>query len=191
MAGGAVDRLAIASGEPQRRPDGQSLLVGRFGDAGGPLGRLADSVISRSWPGAVRLKTGAFGFDVSPHAGLGRSGGGGSQRAGALVRFGRGLGDENLAARTKWFLFVSTDQQSLGTGFTSNQEAWKRVNLGRDPGAVIADTRAGLAWRDGGFEASVGYLSRQIRPRDLDILDAQSTRESLVAFRVSFHPGQR
>lgn len=191
MTGGSIDRLAIASGEPLRGPDGQPLFVGRYGDADGPLDRFADTIIAHDWPSAVRLKTGAFGFDVSPHAGLGLSESGGSQNAGALLRFGRGVGDAGQAARTKWFLFASTDQQSLGTGFTFNQDAWKRANLGRDPGATIADTRAGLAWRDGPIEASVGYLFREIRPRDLDMLDAQSTRESLVSFRLSFHPGQR
>ena len=193
MSGGAVDRLSIASGDGVRGPDGQSLLVGRFGDADGPLGRLADSVISRDWPGAMRLKTGGFGFDVSPHAGVGRSGSGGAQNAGALLRFGRGLGDEGQAERTRWFLFASTDQQTLGTGFMRNEDGWKRMGLGPDPGAVIADTRAGLAWRGGPFEASLGYLFREVKPRDLDIdpLDVHSIHESLVALRLSFHPGLR
>jgi hypothetical protein len=197
MSGGAVDRLEIASADGLQGPDGPSLLVGRFGDDAaaaddyGPLSRFADSIISRDWPGAVRLKTGAFGFDISPHAGVGRSGGGGAQDAGALLRFGRGLGDEDRAKRTRWFLFASTDQQTLGTGFLRNEDAWKRVGLGPDPGAAIADTRAGLAWRDGPFEASVGYLYREIKPRDLDIMDVQTTHESLVGFRLTFHPGPR
>lgn len=191
MSGGAIDRLAIATGDGLHAPDGQSLLVGRYGAADGPLGRFADSAISRDWPGAVQFKTGAFGFDVSPHAGVGRSGDGGSQDAGAVLRFGRGLGQGGTARPSKWYLFASTDQQTLATGFTANQDAWKRVNLGRDPGATIEDNRAGLAWRDGPIEASVGYLFREIKPRDLDMLDAQTNRESLVAFRLSFHPGQR
>lgn len=191
MSGGAIGRLAIATGDGLHAPDGKSLLVGRFGDADGPLGRFADSAISRDWPGVVQFKTGAFGFDVSPHAGVGRSGDGGSQDAGAVLRFGRGLGQGGTARPSKWYLFASTDQQTLATGFTANQDAWKRVNLGRDPGATIEDNRAGLAWRDGPVEASVGYLFREIKPRDLDMLDAQTNRESLVAFRLSFHPGQR
>ena len=190
MSGGAVGRLAIASGDVLRGPDGQSLFAGRYGDADGPLGRFADSVIARDWPGAIRLKTGAFGFDVSPHAGVGRSGGGGSQNdAGALLRFGRGLGDAGQAARTRWFLFASTDQQTLETGFMRGEDAWKRAGLGPDPGATIADTRAGLGWRDGPFEASVGYLYREIKPRDVDMLDVQANHESLLGFRLAFHPG--
>ena len=191
MSGGALSRLAIATGDGLRAPDGQPLFVGRNGDADGPLGRFADSIVTQDWPAAVRWKTGAYGFDVSPHAGVGHSGAGDSQNAGALLRFGRGLGEDGQAGRTKWFLFASTDQQTLGTGFTANQDGWKRVNLGRDPGASIADTRAGLAWRDGPIEASVGYLFREIKPRDLDMMDAQGVRESLVAFRLAFHPGQR
>jgi hypothetical protein len=190
MSGGAVGRLAIANGDALRDEDGHSLFAGRY-DVDGPLGRF-ESVIAHDWPSAVRLKIGAFGFDVSPHAGVGRSAGGGSQNdAGALLRFGRGLGDENQAARTRWFLFASTDQQTLGTGFLRGEDAWKRWGLGPDPGATIADTRAGLAWRGGPLEASVGYLYREIKPHDLDILDVQATHVSMLGFRLAFHPGQR
>ena len=189
MSGGAIGRLAIASGDALRGPDGQSLFVGRYGDADGPLGRFADSVIARDWPGAVRLKTGAFGFDVSPHAGVGRSGGGGSQKTPApCCASAAASATTDQAARTRWFLFASTDQQTLGTGFLRGEDAWKRAGLGPDPGATIADTRAGLAWRGGPFEASVGYLYREIKPRDLDMLDVQATHESLLGFRLSFHP---
>ena len=56
---------------------------------------------------------------------------------------------------------------------------------------MIEDTRAGLAWRSGPLEASVGYLYREIKPRDWDMLDAQTNREHLVSVRLTIHPGQR
>jgi hypothetical protein len=191
MSGGLVDRTGFANGDALQGPQGRPLIVGRFGPSA-PFAQLAaGGGVGGDWP-AMRFKTGAFGFDLTPHAGLGASGGADSQNAGALVRFGRGLGDDRQAGgRGRWFLFASADRETLGMGFMRNDDAWRRAGLGPDPGAVIGDTRAGLAWRDGPMEASVGYLYREIKPQDLDMLDAQSTRESLVAFRLAFHPGQR
>ena len=190
MSGGAIDRPDLAAGGGLQGPGGQPLLLGHFGETG-LLGQLAGGGLRRDWPSAVRLKTGGFGFDVTPHAGLDHSGAGDSRNAGALVQFGRGFGDPEGGRPSRWFLFASADQETLGMNFLRNEEPWKRVGLGHDPGAVISDTRAGMAWRDGPLEASVGYLYREIKPRDWDMLDAQSNHESLVAFRLSFHPGER
>lgn len=190
LTGGGLERLSLANGDGLRATDGRSLFASRFGDAQGfeQLTRLAGD-----WPGALRFKTGAFGFDLTPHASVSTSNVRDAQDAGAVLRFGRGLGlsDAEAGRRGKWFLFASTDQQTLGMGFLRNEDPWRRFGLGSDPGAVIEDTRAGVAWRDGPFEASVGYLYREIKPRDLDMIDAQSSRESMVAFRLSFHPGKR
>jgi hypothetical protein len=192
MSGGAIDRFALAGGDALQGPGGRTLIVGRFGEDG-PLSQLTNGTFGRDWPSAVRLKTGAFGFDVTPHAGLAASGAGGAQNAGALIRFGRGLGlaDGEPGRRGKWFLFASTNQENLGLGFMRNEEAWRRYGIAPDPGALIGDTRAGLAWRDGPFEASVGYLYREIRPHDLDVLDVSANREHLVAFRLTLHPGSQ
>lgn len=193
MAGGAIDRFDLVAGDGLRGFSGQPLVLGRFGDEG-LIARLTDGRLRRDWPSAVRVKTvGGFGFDVSPHAGVGLSNGGDSREAGALVRFGRGLGlaDSEPGRRSKWFLFASTNHETLGLNFMHNEDAWKRVGLGPDPGAEIGDTRAGVGFRNGPFEASIGYLYREIKPRDWDMVDAQSNRESLVAFRVAIHPGER
>jgi hypothetical protein len=192
MSGGAIDRFGLAGGASLYGPEGRPLVIGRFGPDG-PLSQLAGSSFARDWPSAVRFKTGAFGFDVTPHAGLGAGGGGDSQSAGAMVRFGQGLGlsDAEPGKRGKWYLFASTNKENLGLGFMRNEEAWRRAGMAPDPGAVIGDTRAGLAWRDGPVEASVGYLYREIRPHDLDVLDVQANKESLVAFRLTLHPGSK
>lgn len=190
MSGGMVDRYRVAAGEGLNGPDGQALLAGHFGDEG-LVGQITGAAMGSDWPSAVRLKTGGYGFDVTPHAGLNLSSMGDSRNAGALIRFGRGYGDAETRRPSRWFLFVSADQETLGMNFMRNEDAWKRMGLGPDPGAVISDTRTGLGWRDGPFEASLGYLYRQIKPRDWDMLDAQTNRESLVAFRLTFHPGQR
>jgi hypothetical protein len=194
MAGGAIDRFDLEAGGGLHGENGQPLLVGRFGDQGLIARLTSGGRLGRDWPSAVRIKTaGGFGFDVTPHAGLGLSGAGDSHEAGALVRFGRGLGlaDGEPGRRGRWFLFASSNHETLGLNFLHNEDAWKRVGLGPDPGATIGDTRAGLGFSDGPFEASVGYLFREIKPRDWDMIGAQSNRESLVAFRIAVHPGWR
>jgi hypothetical protein len=191
MSGGLIDRFTLTGAGAVQTPGGHALILGHFGPDD-PVAQLTGG-IARDWPSAVRLKTGAFGFDVSPQVGFGASGGADSQSAGALVRFGKGLGlsDAEAGARSKWYLFASTNQENVGLGFMRNEEAWRRQGLAPDPGAVIGDTRAGVAWRDGPFEASVGYLYREIHPHDLDVLDVSTNKESLVAFRLTLHPGAK
>jgi hypothetical protein len=138
----------------------------------------------------MRVKTGAFGFDMTPRAGFGWSSAGGVQTAGAMLRFGQGLGAEtgDRGGRGRWYLFAATERESLGYSFMRGEEAWKRANIGADPGALVGDTRAGVAWSDGPMEASFGYAQREIRPKDLDAPDVQATKESLLGVRFVYRP---
>jgi hypothetical protein len=185
-ADSALSQLRLASGGGLYTRGGQTLVMGRYGPTDPTLDILGRQ-ISAAWPQALRLKTGAFGFDLSPHAGLGVSSAGGGQNAGAVLRFGQGLGGADRARRGGWYLFASADRETLGYSFMRGEDAWKRTGITSDPGAQIGDTRAGLAWSDGPMEASFGYLYREVRPRDLD-LQAQTMKESLVSLKFTYRP---
>jgi hypothetical protein len=181
-------QLHVSAGGGLYTAGGQTLVMGRYGPADPTLDILGRQ-ISRAWPQAIRLKTGAFGFDLSPHAGVGVSSAGGAQGAGAILRFGQGLAlaDREGGKRGGWYLFASADREMLGYNFMRGEEAWKRAGFGGDPGAQIGDTRAGLAWNNGPIEASFGYLYREVHPRDLDV-QAQTMKESLVAVKFTYRP---
>ena len=55
--------------------------------------RDVDVTVTRGWPAAVSVGAGKYALDVTPHAGLGFGGAGGSAEAGATVRFGKKMGD--------------------------------------------------------------------------------------------------
>jgi hypothetical protein len=187
-ADSTLTQLHLASGGGLNTLGGQPLVLGRYGPSD-PTMDILGRQVSAAWPEAIRLRTGAFGFDLSPHAGLGVSGAGGGQTAGAVLRFGQGLGraDGEGGRRASWYLFASTDRESLGYSFMRGEDAWKRAGINSDPGAQIGDTRAGLAWNRGPMEASFGYLYREVHPRDLDF-QAQTMKESLVSLKLTYRP---
>ena len=55
--------------------------------------------------------------------------------------------------------------------------------------ALVGDAQAGLAWRRGHMQASVGYLRREIKSRQAFMADERKS-DSLVAFSLSIKPGQ-
>ncbi len=56
--------------------------------------RDVDVTVTRGWPAAVSVGAGKYALDVTPHAGLGFGGAGGSAEAGATVRFGKKMEDQ-------------------------------------------------------------------------------------------------
>lgn len=185
---GRLGALSLGAGGAIVAPNGTSLLIGRYGPTD-PTVDILGHTFTRAWPSVVRVKTGTFGFDVSPHAGLGVSDSGQAQNAGAVLRFGRGLGEAagSGARRGVWYLFASAERETLGYNFMRGEDAWKRAGFASDPGAQIGDTRAGVAWSRGPVEASFGYLYREVKPKDVNF-DAQTTKESMVSLKVSYRP---
>jgi len=166
------------------------------------------SMISRQWPSALTVTNGRYDVDFSPQAGLGWSGVGASAEAGGMVRLGAHLQDgvlrrlHGLGVRTvdsssfgdrgRWFLFVAASGQAVGFNLTrDSQGGLQRAGWSAEgASALISDAQAGVGWRAGMVQASVGYVHRDIRFESptSSIGDPQTVRDSMLAFSLSIRP---
>jgi hypothetical protein len=199
-AGGAVDTLRVSLGSLAYAPGGVVLarpdsLIGRDTQA-------FDLNYTRGWPGALKLSAAGYDLDVTPHAGVGVSSDGGSAEAGATVRFGSdlqqkvmsglsGLGvrtvpSQSLRDRGRWYLFAAASGRAVGMNVGRGpQGGLQRLGWSAEATSMlISDAQAGIAWRKGDTEASLGYVHREIRGDFGDSANPGDVRDSMVA--VSF-----
>ncbi len=202
---GAVDSLRMTIGAVARLPAG--LAMGRDLEAGELDPKTFDLSYTRGWPSALTLKAGDYDLDVSPHAGLGMSNAGGSAEAGAMVRFGSNL-DTDIVQRFasglgihavdgarygdqgRWYLFAAASGRAVGLNMTRDSQTGdlRRSGWSIDPSAaIIGDSQAGLGWRKGSMQASLGYLHREVK-NEFGVRGAGMGGDSMVAFSMSIHP---
>jgi hypothetical protein len=163
----------------------------------------------RGWPSALMLKAGAYDLDITPHAGLGLSDQGGSAEAGAMVRLGAGLNTlrarqvaESLGLSTvdgqsfgdqgRWYLFAAASGRAVGLNVTRDGSTGNLRGSGWsiDPAArIISDAQAGLGWRQGPVEASLGYMHRDIK-NAFEIRGSGRDGDSLIALSFTVRPQQ-
>jgi hypothetical protein len=181
--GGANRPLALV------RPDADS-----FED------RDVDVTVTRGWPAAVKLDNGKYALDVTPHAGLGFGGAGGSAEAGATVRFGKsmqdkvvnslGVGDGRaFGERGRWYVFAAASGQAVGLNMLRSGDGdWSRAGFTADNSSkLVGDGQAGVAWRKGAMQASFGYVHRSIKAKD-QIMGMATQKDEMVAFSFSLKP---
>lgn len=130
--------------------------------------RISPIDYARTGPILLEGSVGLYDFDFTPHAGFdfgrrgGRAGAGALARLGSLggVRDGRELGQVG-----RWYLFGAASGQAVGWNFAgTSEEPWRALGLTRDRvSGVIAEAQAGVAWRKGAIQASLGYTKRRIR----------------------------
>src|SRR3990167_6614228 len=106
-----------------------------------------------------------YALDVTPHAGLGFGGAGGSAEAGATVRLGKkknmgdrvtdalGVreGDTAFGDRGRWYIYAAASGRAVGFNMLRGQNGdWSRAGLTQDTTSrLIGDSQAGVAWRKG------------------------------------------
>ncbi len=162
-----------------------------------------DVTVTRGWPSAVSLKGRKFALDVTPHAGIGYGGAGGSAEAGATVRLGKkrnmgdrvndalGVreGDETFGDRGRWYIFAAASGRAVGLNMLRGQNGdWSRAGLTQDTTSrLIGDSQAGVAWRKGPMQASLGYIHREIRAKE-GILGLATQKDDVVALSFSLKP---
>ncbi|MEY4254977.1 MAG: hypothetical protein RLZZ141_204 [Pseudomonadota bacterium] len=204
-ASGAVDSLRMTIGAIARLPAG--LVIGRDLETADLDPKAFDLFYTRGWPSALTLKAGAYDLDVSPHAGLGMSSAGGSAEAGAMVRFGSNLDTEfvqrfasglgihavdgaRYGDQGRWYLFAAASGRAVGLNMTRDSQTGdlRRSGWSVDPSAaIIGDSQAGLGWRKGAMQASLGYLHREVK-NEFGVRGAGMGGDSMVAFSLSIHP---
>lgn len=165
--------------------------------------REVDVTVTRGWPSALALKGRKFALDVTPHAGIGYGGAGGSAEAGATVRLGRktnvgdrvtnALGVSDGAAfgdRGRWYIFAAASGRAVGLNMLRGQNGdWSRAGLTQDATSkLIGDSQAGVAWRKGPMQASLGYIHREIKARGDGIMGLATQKDDVVALSFSLKP---
>lgn len=191
---GSVDRLRVVQG-------GQ-VVGGLFAPVVTDPSRAVvndqayDVSYTRGWPSALKVDSGRYALDVTPHAGVGATSLGNSAEVGATVRFGVSDGLERLGVqdgsafgqRGRWYLYAETSGRAIGYNFLRGGDGgWRRSGLSTDQGAFIGDSQAGVAWRKGAMQASFGYVERSIHLQNIRA-DDLDTHESMVALSFSFKP---
>ncbi len=202
QAGGPIDsvRVSMANASPTAayapltlvRPDSDAYEY-----------RDVDVTVTRGWPSAVSLAGRKFALDVTPHAGLGYGAAGGSAEAGATLRVGRktNVGDRVTNAlgvqdgatfgdRGRWYIFAAASGRAVGLNMLRGQNGdWSRAGLTQDTASkLIGDSQAGVAWRKGPMQASLGYIHRAIKARGDGIMGLASQKDDVVALSFSLKP---
>jgi len=191
---GSVDRLRITQGGP--------IVGGLFAPMLTDPSRAVvadqsyDVNYTRGWPSALKVDSGRYAVDFTPHAGVGTTSMGNSAELGATVRVGASEGLERLGVqdgsafgqRGRWYLYAETSGRAIGYNFLRGGDGgWRRSGLSTDQGAFIGDQQAGVAWRKGAMQASFGYVQRSIHLQNIRA-DDLDTHESMVALSFSFKP---
>ena len=202
QAGGPIDsvRVSMASAAPTAayapltlvRPDGDAYAL-----------RDVDVTVTRGWPSAVMLAGRKYALDVTPHAGVGFGGAGGSAEAGATVRLGKkknmgdrvtdalGVreGDAAFGDRGRWYIYAAASGRAVGFNMLRGQNGdWTRAGLTQDTTSrLIGDSQAGVAWRRGPMQASLGYIHREIRAKE-GIMGLATQKDDVVALSFSLKP---
>lgn len=160
----------------QRQSDGSlSQIRVRYSDRASPLpvgsierarfeASQQDITFIRAWP-LVAGEAGSVQFELTPHAGVGINGDGGTAEAGAMIRVGQlEVADGDRAYdedEGRWYLFAAGTGTAVGLNWARGMEGWDR-RLSHDTGAFIGDAQLGVAWRRGDTQTSFGYVHREI-----------------------------
>ncbi|HLZ76554.1 lipid A-modifier LpxR family protein [Phenylobacterium sp.] len=196
-AGGPVDSLRVSVGGALRTPGGLPLNLSHAQydpDA-------YDVTITRAWPAAFALRTGPFGVDLTPHAGLGMTSYGTSAEAGATLRVMRSdaamaeqlraMGVQDGGAfgdRGRWYLFAAASGRAVGMNMLHGDQGWNRAGWSTDQTSTLTgDAQVGVGWRKGDMQTSFGYIHREVKGQNM-LFGVDPKADSVVAFSLSIRP---
>ena len=195
---GAVDTLTVSQGRLAARP----AFIPRTPDEQAFDGDQQMQVtLTRDWPAMMRLLGRRYGVDLSPHAGVGMGGEGGSAEAGATVRFGKNLEQRvsnalggvrdgaSFRDQGRWYIYAAASGKAVGLNMLRGEDGdWRQAGWSSDPASrVIANAQTGVAWRKGPMQAAFGYLQRRAKVRK-EVEGVDTRADSMVAFSFSLTP---
>lgn len=158
-----LDSVRVSSAAYDPTPGATLLRPGAEGDAGRP--QAFDVTFLRKWPSAVRLDAGRLNLDITPHAGLGVSSGGGqTAEAGALVRMMKAMGVAGQNA-PRWYVYAGYRTRAMGLNLLRSDETIRRDHLADD--GMARQIQAGFGARRGMFHALLGYTRETVTMRSL------------------------
>lgn len=105
-------------------------------------------------PAAISASKGRYDLDFAPHV---RENVFGGTDAGAEIRVTRELGKRRTGDNGRYFVYAAASGQSVD--LPPHAEAWAEG----DRAAFVSDTKAGVGWRDGKMETSLGYVRRKVQ----------------------------
>lgn len=199
--GSAVNGLRVSVGGALRGPDGRPLLLA-------PLNRAElqpesyEVALTRDWPGAVRLSSGRYDLDLTPHAGLGVTSQGGSAEAGATLILGQKSREESLKAQLgqmgvqdgaslgdagRWYIYAAASGRAVGLSMLREQGGWDRAWAQDSASTLISDAQLGVGWRKGAMQTSFGYMHRAVKGEHM-LMGQEAKDDSVVAFSLSIKP---
>lgn len=104
----------------------------------------------------------------------------------AAERLGHRLGYQSdphkaYGNRGRWYLYAATDNDAFGFNMMQGMHGEvRRAGFTSERVAAIGDQQAGLAWRKGNMQASLGYVQRELSSF------GASMEQRFVAFEISF-----
>ncbi|WP_269715334.1 lipid A-modifier LpxR family protein [Caulobacter sp. NIBR2454] len=161
-----------------------------------------DVTLTRGWPAALAFSAGKLDIDVSPHAAIGFGDSGNSAEAGAMLRVGKDLEDRvdnalgsvglrdgsSFGDKGRWYLFAAASGRAVGMNMLQGAGGWERAGWSTDATSrLVGDAQAGVAWRKGAMQASVGYVSRKIKGKE-QFRGMDTIETSMVALSFSLRP---
>jgi hypothetical protein len=208
----ALDRSALADADlAWRWPEDEAPGLYRA-MAGQIQDDRVEVAFTREWPALLSGSAGAYDFDLSPHASLGLSNGGRSAEAGAMIRIGprgyqpkdrtgqvrrnlRRLGlsaadGRDFGGRGRWYLCAGASGQAVGINMLHDplNGGWHGGGLSSDlTSGFVTTAQAGVAWRQGASQASLGYIRRKIRI-DAPHPELYDSSDDAVAFSFALRP---
>ena len=89
--------------------------------------------------------------------------------------------------RGRLYLFAADGQTAVGYNLIRSDGGWAREGLSLDDGAFVGDAQAGVAWRKGDVQTSLGYVHREVK-REGRI--GRDREEGFVALQFSWTPAR-
>ena len=194
--GNAVDAIKVSIGRIAVTP---GALPVRPGDRVQTDAEAYEMTYTRGWPQVVTA--GKWDVNFIPHAGVGISNSGGQAEAGAMVRLtksaeqlanrlgvrdGRKFGDQG-----RWYMFGAVSERTVGLNLTRNDAGnWTRAGFSTDTqSSMISDIQAGVGWRKGSVQASLGWLRRKVKGAQT-LMGWDNRKDSVLALSISVKPSR-
>lgn len=158
-----TDSVRVSTMGLDANPGMTLMRPGAFTGAAGA--QAYDVTYLRRWPAMFAVNNGRLSFDITPHAGLGFSSGGGrSAEAGVLARMARVVGDA-VGAAPHWYVYAGYRKRAVGLNLMRGDEALRRDRLIDD--GFARQVQAGLGAQRGRLHALIGYTREEVTMRAL------------------------